>query len=355
MFTTFSFYDIITGKVIIVKKITAVFLTLLMTISLFSSCSTSYDESDGTTDEYTYANDSVDMTEVESEKENVTASETDGTYISSSVVTKAEYGENTGTSATLTGLEPLPLVDFVVNDPDNTLGLSTEKISHSFGVASDEKPHEISVDRQEYFDENNFKALTLDTKTKKKVVYLTFDVGYDNGYTGQILDTLKEKDVTAAFFCTVPEMESDPESIARMIDDGHIVGNHTKNHPSMDELSRTEMAEEIKAFDDYIRTNFGYSSPYFRFPKGEYSDCALELVGSLGYTSVFWSLAYADWDLSDQKGADYATKTVVDRIHPGAVILLHAVSPDNASALGDIIDTVRNMGYEFRSLDEYPV
>ena len=115
---------------------------------------------------------------------------------------------------------------------------------------------------------------------------------------------------------------------------------------------QTEMMQEIKAFDDYIRTNFGYSSPYFRFPKGEYSDSALDLVGSLGYTSVFWSLAYADWDVNDQKGAAYAHDTVTARIHPGAVILLHAVSSDNAYALGDIIDTVRNMGYEFRSLEE---
>ena len=113
--------------------------------------------------------------------------------------------------------------------------------------------------------------------------------------------------------------------------------------------------KEIKAFDDYIRTNFGYSSPYFRFPKGEYSDCALDLVGSLGYTSVFWSLAYADWDTSAQKGAQYAVDTVISRIHPGAVILLHAVSSDNAQGLGEIIDTARSMGYEFRSLDEYKI
>lgn len=249
--------------------------------------------------------------------------------------------------------KPLTLVDFTVKDPENTRGLSTEKIAHAYGVAKNETANDISVNSQKYFEENNFKALTLDTVTEEKVVYLTFDVGYDNGYTGIILDTLKEKNVPAAFFCTVGEMESSPESIARMINEGHIVGNHTKNHPSMDEISRTEMMQEIKAFDDYIRTNFGYSSPYFRFPKGEYSDCALDLVGSLGYTSVFWSLAYADWDVNDQKGAAYAHDTVTARIHPGAVILLHAVSSDNAYALGDIIDTVRNMGYEFRSLDDY--
>ncbi|MCD7775693.1 MAG: polysaccharide deacetylase family protein [Clostridiales bacterium] len=330
-----------------IRKISALILTLIIGVLPLFSCSSSSSDALADSD----SEPDVRNTEIQEEG---SETETDSAASSpASVVTAVEYGENTGTSATLTGLEPLPLVDFVTSDPDNTAGLSTEKISHSYGVAENETANDISVNNQAYFDNGNFKALTLDTKTEEKIVYLTFDVGYDNGYTGQILDTLKEKSVTAAFFCTVSEMESDPDSIARMITEGHIVGNHTKNHPSMDEISRAEMTAEIKAFDDYIRTNFGYSSPYFRFPKGEYSDCALELVGSLGYTSVFWSLAYADWDLDDQKGADYALKTVVDRIHPGAVILLHAVSPDNAAALGDIIDTVRSMGYEFKSLEDY--
>ncbi|MBR5497485.1 MAG: polysaccharide deacetylase family protein [Clostridia bacterium] len=269
--------------------------------------------------------------------------------------TEIESVSESAADTTLTGLPPLKTVDFQVSDPDNTKGLSTEKISHSYGVAKNEVANDISFNSQKHFDDGNFKALTLDTKIQDKVVYLTFDVGYDNGYTGMILDTLKEKNVPAAFFCTVGEMKSDPDSITRMINEGHIVGNHTDTHPSMDELSRTEMMKEIKAFDDYIRTNFGYSSPYFRFPKGEYSDCALDLVGSLGYTSVFWSLAYADWDTSAQKGAQYAVDTVISRIHPGAVILLHAVSSDNAQGLGEIIDTARSMGYEFRSLDEYKI
>lgn len=286
--------------------------------------------------------------------ESVTSEITSGnTATSESTVSRSEYGENTGTDKTLTGLEPLALIDFSVKDPQNTAGLSTEKIAHAYGVAKNETANQISVDSQKHFDDGNFNALTLDTKTTEKILYLTFDVGYDNGYTGMILDTLKEKNVPAAFFCTVDEMQSDPESIARMINEGHIVGNHTENHPSMDEISRTEMMQEVKAFDDYIRINFGYSSPYFRFPKGEYSDSALDLVGSMGYMSVFWSLAYADWDINNQKGASYAHDTVIARIHPGAVILLHAVSSDNAQALGDIIDTARNMGYEFRSLASY--
>ena len=184
-------------------------------------------------------------------------------------------------------------------------------------------------------------------------VVLTFDDGPDPKVTPQVLDVLDSYGVKAYFFVTGTKAEKHPELIRLILSRGHIVGNHTETHPSMDELSRTEMMQEVKAFDDYIRTNFGYSAPYFRFPKGEYSDCALDLVGSLGYLSVFWSLAYADWDINDQKGASYALETVTARIHPGAVILLHAVSSDNAQALGDIIDTVRSMGYEFRSLEDY--
>lgn len=325
------------------KKILSV-ITVLIIILTFCSCS------DKNTDVSLTPSGEDDIRTTESDTTEP-PSNTEASYNTASVI---EYGDKTGTDKTLTGLEPLPLADFTIYDPDNTNGLSTEKISHSFGVASNETANEISVNSQKHFDESNFNALTLDMKTQEKVVYLTFDVGYDNGYTGMILDTLKEKNVVAAFFCTVDEMKSDPESIARMINDGHIVGNHTNTHPSMDELSRTEMMQEIKDFDDYIRTNFGYSAPYFRFPKGEYSDSALDLVGSLGYTSVFWSLAYADWDTSNQKGAQYALNTVTARIHPGAVILLHAVSSDNAQALGDIIDAVRDMGYEFRSLEDYP-
>lgn len=267
---------------------------------------------------------------------------------------KVEKGANSGTADTYTGLKPLAKRDFTVTDPDNSRALSTKKVCHSFGVASGGKANDISVNFQKYFDEKKFDAVTLDTVTKEKVMYLTFDCGYENGYTMKILDTLKEKNVPAAFFCTLHEMKENPDIISRAIKDGHIVGNHTDTHPSMDELSRTKMAGELKAFDDYLREHFGYSAEYFRFPKGEYSDCALDLVSSLGYTSVFWSLAYSDWDLDNQKGADYATETVTYRFHPGAIILLHSVSPDNAAALGDIIDNARAEGYEFRALTQLP-
>lgn len=261
------------------------------------------------------------------------------------------YGENTGTSKTVTGLEPLPTVDYKLKDYSNTAGYSTEMISHSYGVAQNETAHTISVTNQKLFDEKGYDALCLDTKSDEKVLYLTFDCGYENGYTAKILDVLKDKQVPAAFFCTLPQMKDNHDIIARMITEGHIVGNHSVTHPDFSTLSNDEIVEEIKGFDDYIRENFGYSALYFRYPQGKYSEKSMRAVNELGFKCVFWSLAYADWDLENQKGASYALDTVMSRIHPGAVILLHAVSPDNANALADIIDTARAKGYEFKSLD----
>lgn len=256
--------------------------------------------------------------------------------------------------STYTGFAPLKEVSLKVSDPENSRGLPNKKIEHAYGVAKNSEPHQISVDSQKFFESKNYKAVTYDTKTKKKVLYLTFDCGYDNGYTEKILDTLKEKNVKAAFFCTLTDIQQTPELIARMIKEGHIVGNHSNTHPSFPEISRTQMAKEIEDCDNFLRKNFGYSSPFFRFPKGEYSENCLELTGSLGYVSVFWSISYADWDTSTQKGGDYAYEKVTSRLHPGGIILLHAVSADNAEAMGRIIDYARNEGYEFSTLDKLP-
>ncbi len=259
-------------------------------------------------------------------------------------------GAPSASAGTFTGYSPLALADFTVADPNNSKGLSTSAINHSFGVAKDEKPHQISINSQQFFDSNGYNAVTYDNKSTQKVLYLTFDCGYENGYTFQVLDTLKEKNVSAAFFCTLDHIKAEPELISRMIKEGHIVGNHSDNHPNFSKISREEMAKEIKGCDDYLRQNFGYTSPYFRFPEGAYSESALDLVGSLGYKSVFWSLAYSDWDTSNQKGKDYAFETVTARLHPGAIILLHSVSADNAQALGDIIDYALAQGYVFKPL-----
>ena len=244
---------------------------------------------------------------------------------------------------------------FTVFDPENTLGLSTAKKGFSYGIASNGKPHNQSVINQTTFDNfKNVEALALDTKSNEKVMYLTFDNGYEyQNLTADILDTLKEKNVKAAFFITLSYAKSNGALVRRMIDEGHIVGNHSTTHPVFPDITRTKMAEEIAQLDEYLIKNFSYSSPYFRFPTGAYSECSLELVTSLGYKSIFWSLAHADWDTSAQKGEQHAYDTVTSRFHSGAVILLHAVSSDNATALSRIIDTAVAQGYTFKTLDDY--
>ncbi len=252
---------------------------------------------------------------------------------------------------TFTGFAPLPPVKLEVPDPSNEKGLSQEKICHSFGISENGKPHQISVDSQNFFEQKGYDAVTY-SKKKGKNLYLTFDCGYENGYTTKILDILKEKKVPAAFFCTYTDIEDNPELIARIITDGHIVGNHSTTHPSFPEISRTKMTEEVEKCDNLLREKFGYTSPFFRFPKGEYSESALSLINELGYKCVFWSLAYSDWNTETQRGGDYAFKTVTARLHPGAIILLHSVSADNAEGLAQIIDYARKEGYTFKSLED---
>lgn len=253
---------------------------------------------------------------------------------------------------TETGFAALEKITYSVADPNNTKGLSTTKLSHSHGPASGGQPHHTVVSFQDTFDK--YGALTLDRTSAKKVLYLTFDCGWEyENLTSNILDTLKEKNVPAIFFCTLDHIKKQPELIKRMIAEGHIVGNHSNTHPSFASISRAKMAEEIETTENYLRENFGYVAKYFRFPAGEYNESALDLVASLGYMSVFWSVAYNDWNVNEIKGKDYAVETVLSRLHNGAVILLHSVSKDNAAALGEIIDKAREQGYEFKALTDY--
>lgn len=259
----------------------------------------------------------------------------------------------TGTPDTgaLSGFAPLKKISYSVNDPSNAKGLSTAKKSHSHGPASGGKAHYTVVGFQKEFEK--YSAFTLDT-SGEKVLYLTFDCGYEyENLTSKVLDVLKEKKVTATFFCTLDHIKKETELIARMIREGHIVGNHSATHPGFASIDRTKMAKEIEETENYLRENFGYAAKFFRFPAGEYNENALELVQSLGYRSVFWSVAYDDWDTSKVRGKNYAIEKVMSRLHPGAVVLLHSVSKDNAAALGEIIDKARAQGYTFRSLADY--
>lgn len=269
--------------------------------------------------------------------------------------TSAADADENGTSAmsdgTLTGLPALPKISLTASDPSNSKGLSETKIEFSYGKARNGKPAEQTLQNQRYFDSKGFNAAAWDSDAGK-VLYLTFDCGWENGMTDGILDILKEKKVPAAFFCLLEMIERSPALVARMINEGHIVGNHSAHHPSFSDITRERMAREIEQCDNYLRENFGYTSKFFRFPSGNYSDSSLDLVQSLGYRSVFWSIAYADWDVNSSNGTQFAYNTIMSRLHPGGIILLHSVHPDNAKILGRIIDDARAQGYRFAAITE---
>lgn len=185
----------------------------------------------------------------------------------------------------------------------------------------------------------------------EKVLYLTFDEGYENGYTPKILDILKENDVKAAFFVTGHYIKSQPELVQRMAKEGHIVGNHTDTHPSLPDISEEQIAKELQVVEQsFARLTGQQSMSYLRPPKGEYSERTLAVTRKLGYHNIFWSLAMVDW-VPMPGGPDQAYQGVMDHLHNGAVILLHAVSQDNTEALDRILKDIKKQGYEFKTLD----
>ena len=189
--------------------------------------------------------------------------------------------------------------------------------------------------------------------SEKPYAYLTFDEGYEAGYTEKILAVLKENQVPATFFITAHYLNTQPELVKKMIDEGHIVGNHTVNHKSMPDLSDEQIKKEVMNLHTAMYEKFGYEMKYIRPPKGEYSERTVAYTNSLGYKTVMWSLAYDDWDESKQGREEYGKSKILDNIHNGAVILLHGNSKDNSNILDSCIKEIKKMGYEFKSLDEF--
>lgn len=220
---------------------------------------------------------------------------------------------------------------------------STEKVVWGPGRAENHQRPTDPLMLQESYGELGGQFIMSDDK----FICLTFDEGYENGYTPMILDTLKEKSVKAIFFVTYDFVKDNPDLIERMIDEGHIIGNHSYRHYTMDEVTEAEATEEIVFLDNYMKENFKYRMTLFRFPKGEFSENTLALANSLGYKSVFWSFAYADWDTENPTDKQEAFDTITSYTHNGEIMLLHAVSATNAEILGSVIDEVRNQGYEF--------
>jgi peptidoglycan-N-acetylmuramic acid deacetylase len=179
----------------------------------------------------------------------------------------------------------------------------------------------------------------------ESVIYLTFDEGYENGLSGKILDTLKEKNAKATFFVTYDYCKRSQDLVRRMIDEGHTVGNHSCSHPSFPECSVAEIREEIGTLHDYVKETFNYEMNQIRFPRGEFSEQSLAVAQDMGYTSVFWSFAYQDWNVDDQPEPSAAIEKIKEATHPGGIILLHAVSKTNSAILGELLDYWQNGGY----------
>ncbi|MGM0836543.1 MAG: delta-lactam-biosynthetic de-N-acetylase [Bacillota bacterium] len=188
--------------------------------------------------------------------------------------------------------------------------------------------------------------------TSKKEIFLTFDNGYENGYTAQVLDVLKEKKVPAAFFVTGYYLKDQPDLIKRMVKEGHIVGNHSWHHPDLTKVNDVRFKKELEMIREEYKSITGLDNmTYLRPPRGTFSERTLVLANKLGYQHVFWSVAFVDWKTDQQKGWKYSYDNIMAQIHPGAIILLHTVSSDNAEALAKVIDDLRKQGYEFKSLD----
>ena len=190
--------------------------------------------------------------------------------------------------------------------------------------------------------------------TSQKVVYLTFDAGYENGCTAKILDILQKHDIKAAFFLVGNYMERNPDLVRRMVNEGHIVGNHTMHHYNMEKISdRAAFAKELQELEKLFLDITGKELPkYYRPPQGTYSVENLKNAKELGYKTVFWSLAYVDWNNDNQPTKEQAFAKLLPRIHNGAVILLHSTSKTNAEILDELLTKWKEMGYSFASINE---
>lgn len=190
-------------------------------------------------------------------------------------------------------------------------------------------------------------------KLHKSHIYLTFDAGYDNGVLSKILDVLKEKEVKSTFFITGDFITREKELVLRIVEEGHLIGNHTWGHKDITTLSKEELQSELGRLEEayYDLTNQKMMK-IFRPPAGKFNREALQRLKELGYHTFFWSIAYKDWIVGEQRGNGYAYQSVMEQLHDGAIILMHTVSTDNQESLGKIIDDIRAKNYVIKNVDE---
>lgn len=232
----------------------------------------------------------------------------------------------------------------------SNLSLSTQKIGWGIKRANNHEQPDLGSKNKKLIEKYHGLAMG---NVGSKNIYITFDLGYEAGYTEQILNTLKENKVPATFFITAHYVNTAPELVKRMIEEGHIVGNHTVNHKSMPNLTREEATKEIMNLHTAVYEQYQYEMKYLRPPKGEYSEYTLDITNKLGYTTVMWSFAYADWDEKKQPSEEEGMNKILQNLHNGEIMLLHATSKTNMQILDKVIHEAQKMGYEFKSLDEF--
>lgn len=238
-----------------------------------------------------------------------------------------------------------------INSIETSAGtLSNKKIGWGIKRNDNHEQPDLGKTNRELINEYSGLCLGND---QKKYVYLTFDNGYEAGYTSKILEVLKQNDVKATFFITAHYLNTQPELVKQMIDEGHIVGNHTVNHKSMPSLTDEQIKAEVMDLHQAIYSKFGYEMKYIRPPMGEYSERTLSVTNSLGYKTVMWSFAYEDWDEKNQPNEDKAKEKILNNLHNGEIILLHATSKTNTNILDSVLKEIKSQGYEIKSIEDF--
>lgn len=231
-----------------------------------------------------------------------------------------------------------------------TSSISNKKIS--WGIKRGKNHDQPDLGNENKRIINRYNGICIGN-SEKKYIYLTFDCGYEAGYTKKILEILKQNDVKATFFITGHYLNTASDTVKKMIDEGHIVGNHTSDHICMPESSNEEIKDDVMELHTAVYDKFGYEMKYIRPPKGEYSERTIEYTNTLGYTTVMWSFAYDDWDENKQGREEYGKEKIMENSHNGEVMLLHSTSKDNSNILDECIKKIKDMGYEFKTLDEF--
>ncbi len=237
------------------------------------------------------------------------------------------------------------------NNPTVYTDYDTEKQGWCFARKEDHVPSGT----YEPFDISRFDGYFLNKNVSEDdpVIYLAFDCGYEYGYTPKILDILAEHDTKAMFFVTGDFLDTNPELAKRMKEEGHMVGNHTDSHPSLPELSVEDVKKQILSCEKQFKEATGYDMDKFiRPPMGEYSELSMKVTQELGYTTIFWSMAYNDYDVNNQPGKDYVINHFKKYYHNGAITLTHSVSESNTEALDEVLTYLEEQGYRFGTLDE---